>query len=71
MGGCMEVPKCCAESEMGGGEDEGSVVCDGMAAWDEEGEDPEVAEGWWVVTVVMVVSSSSSSSEISMSSPEE
>lgn len=32
MGGCMEVPKCCAESEMGGGEDEGSVVCEGMAA---------------------------------------
>lgn len=65
----MEVPKCCAESEMGGGEDEGSV-CVGMVAWEEEGEEPEVAEGWWVVTVVMVVSSSSSS-EISMSSPEE
>lgn len=41
-----------------------------MAAWDEDGEEPEVAEGWWVVTVVMVVSPSSSS-EISMSSPEE
>lgn len=66
----MEEPKCCAESEMGGGEDEGSVVCEGMAAWDEEGEEPEVTEGWCVVTVVMVVSSSSSS-EISMSSPEE
>lgn len=65
MGGCMEVPKCCAESEMGGEEDEGSV-CEGMAAWDEEGEEPKVAEGWWVDTVV-----SSSSSEISMSSPEE
>lgn len=71
MGGCMEVPKCCAESEMGGDEDEGSVVCEGMAAWDKEGEEPEVTEGWWVVTVVMVDSSSSSSSEISMSSPEE
>lgn len=69
MGGCMDVPKCCAESETGGGEDEGSVVCEGMAAWD-EGEEPEMTEGWWVVTVVMVVSSSSSS-EISMSSPEE
>lgn len=66
----MEVPKCCAESEMGVGEDEGSVVCEGMAAWDEEGEEPEVTEGWWVVTVVIVVPSSSSS-EISMSSPEE
>lgn len=32
MGGCMEVPKCCAESEIGWGEDEGSVVCEGMAA---------------------------------------
>lgn len=64
----MEVPKCCVESEMG--EDDGSGVCEGMAAWDEVGEDPEVAEGWWVVTVVMVVSSPSSS-EISMSSPEE
>lgn len=42
----MEVPKCCAESEMGGGEDEGSVFCEGMAAWDEEGEEPEVTEGW-------------------------
>lgn len=42
-----------------------------MAAWDEEGEEPEVTEGWWVVTVVIVVVSSSSSSEISMSSPEE
>lgn len=67
----MEVPKCCAESEMGGGEDEGSVVCEGMAAWDEEGEEHEVTDGWWVVTVVMVLVSSSSSSEISMSSPEE
>lgn len=66
----MEVPKCCAVSEMGGGEDAGSVVCEGMAAWEEEGEEPEVTDGWWVVTVVMVVSSSSSS-EISMSSPEE
>jgi len=66
----MVVPKCCAESEMGGGEDEGSVVCEGMATWDEEGEEPEVTEDWWMVTVVMVVSSSSSS-EISMSSPEE
>lgn len=66
----MEVPKCCVESEMGGGEDDGSGVCEAMAAWDEVGEDPEVTEGWWVVTVVMVVSSSSSS-EISMSSPEE
>jgi len=28
MGGCMELPKCCVESEMGGGEDEGSAVCD-------------------------------------------
>lgn len=66
----MEVLKCCVESVMGGGEDEGSVVWDGMAAWDEEGEEPEVTEGWWVSTVVMVVSTSSSS-EISMSSPEE
>lgn len=69
MGGCMEVPKCCVESEMGGGEEEGSVVCEGMGAWEEDGEEPEVADGWWVATVVMVVSSSSS--EISMSSPEE
>lgn len=66
----MDVPKCCAESEIGGGEDEGSVDCEGMAAWDEEGDEPEMMEGWWVVTVVMVVSSSSSS-EISISSPEE
>lgn len=65
----MEVPKCCVESEMGGGEDAGSGVCEGTAVWDEVGEDPEVTEGWWVVTVVMAVSSSSS--EISMSSPEE
>lgn len=66
----MEVPKCCAESEMGVGEEEGSVVCVGMAAWDDEGEETEVTEDWWVVTVVMALSSSSSS-EISMSSPEE
>lgn len=68
MGGCMEVPKCCAES--GWGEDEWSVVREGMAAWEEQGEEPEVSEAWWEVTVVMVVTSSSSS-EISMSSPEE
>lgn len=66
----MDVPKCCEESEIGGGEDEGSVACEGMAAWDEGGGEPEMIEGSWVVTVVMVVSSSSSS-EISMSSPEE
>lgn len=65
MAGCMEVPKCCEESEIGAGEDEGSAVWEGMAAWDEEGEEP--AEGWWLV--VMAVSPSSS--EISMSSPEE
>lgn len=41
----MEEPKCCAESERGGGEDEGSTVCEGKAAWDEEGEDPEVMVG--------------------------
>lgn len=41
----MEVPKCCAESEMGGGEDEGSVVCEGKAAWDEDGEEADEAEG--------------------------
>ena len=68
MGGCMEVPKCCAES--GWCEDEWSVVREGMAAWEEQGEEPEVSEAWWEVTVVMVVTSSSSS-EISMSSPEE
>lgn len=65
----MEVPKCCEESEMGGGEDEGSAVC-GSPAWEDDGVDPEVTGGWWVVTVVIVVASSSSS-EISMSSPEE
>lgn len=71
MGGCIEVPKCCVESEIGGGgEDEGSVVWDGMAVWEEEGEDPEVTVGWRGAAVVMLVSSSSSS-EISMSSPEE
>lgn len=64
------MPKCCVESEIGGGEDEGSVVWDGMAAWVEEGEEPEVTVGWRGATVVMLVSSSSSS-EISMSSPEE
>ena len=52
------------------GEEEGSAVCVGMAAWDDEGEETEVTEDWWVVTVVMALSSSSSS-EISMSSPEE
>lgn len=41
----MDVPKCCEESEMGGEEEEGSVVCDGMGAWDEEGEEPEVTVG--------------------------
>lgn len=70
MGGCIEVPKCCVESEIGGGEDEGSVVWDGMAVWDEEGEEPEVTVDWREAAVVMLVASSSSS-EISMSSPEE
>lgn len=46
MGGCMEVPKCCVESELGGGEDEGSGICEGMAACDDEGEDPEGTDGW-------------------------
>lgn len=41
----MEVPKCCAESEMGGGEEEGSVVCAGRLAWEEEGEEAEVVGG--------------------------
>lgn len=31
---------------MGGGDDGGSVVCDVTAPCDEEGEEPEGAEGW-------------------------
>lgn len=41
----MEAPKCCEESEMGGGEDEGSVAWEGRATWDEEGEEPEEGGG--------------------------
>ena len=68
-GGGIEVPKCCVESELGGGEDEGSAVLEGRAPWDEDGEEADEGVGRWVLTAVMVFSSSSS--EISMSSPEE
>lgn len=45
----MDVPKCCEESEMGGGEDEGSAGCESpaaAAACEDDGVDPEATVGW-------------------------